>query len=89
MAVPTAAYAGQTTGPESRRGPRASELWNITGDTSVDGDAVAFTPRFIRRPQLVVGAVSWAISGQTVTVTLMAALAAAEVISIEVVGYPA
>lgn len=89
MAVPTAAFAGLTTGPESRSGPRESEFWDITGNTSVDGDSVAFSTRFMKRPQKVIGAVSWAISGQTVTVTLMAALAAAEVITIEVVGYPA
>lgn len=88
MAVPTAAYAGLKTGGESRRSPRASELWSITGDTSSDGDSVAFTTK-MKKPQLVVGAVSWAISNQTVTVTLMAALAAAEVLSIEVVGYTA
>jgi hypothetical protein len=89
MAVPTAAYAGLTTGGESRKSPRVSEFWNITGNTSVDGDSVALTPQNIKRPQLVIGAVSYAISGTTVTVTLMAALAAAEVIAIEVVGYPA
>lgn len=88
MAVPTAAYAGLRTGFESRRSPRASEIWTITGDTSSDGDAVAITTR-MKKPKLVIGAVSWAISGQVVTVTLMAALAAAEVLSIEIVGYPA
>lgn len=89
MAAPTAAYAGQPTGGESRRGPRMSEIWTITGDTSVDGDSVAFKTRFMKRPELVIGAVSWAIAGQEVTVTLLAALAAAEVISIEVLGRPA
>lgn len=89
MAVPIATFAGLTTGTESRRSPRASELWDITGDTSSDGDAVAFTTRNVLKPQKVIGAVSWAVSGQTVTVTLMAALAALEVITIEVVGYPA
>ena len=86
MAVPTAAYAGLTTGWESRRSPRASEIWNITGDTSSDGDSVAITTK-MKKPKLVIGSVSWAISGQVVTVTLMAALAASEVISIEIVGY--
>lgn len=88
MAVPTAAFAGVATGWESRRSPRASELWNVTGDTSSDGDSVAITTR-MHKPQLVIGAVSWSISGQVVTVSLLAALAAAEVISIEIVGYPA
>lgn len=89
MAVPIASFAGLTTGTESRRSPRASELWDITGDTSSDGDQVAFTARNILKPQKVVGAVSYSISGQVVTVTLITALAALEVITIEVVGYPA
>ncbi len=88
MAVPTAAFAGAGSGPESRRSPRQSELWKVIGDTSSDGDAVAITTRYMKRPQFVVGAVSWAISGQVVTVTLITALAAAEVIGIEIVGYP-
>lgn len=89
MAVPTAAFAGAGSGAESRRSPRVSEIWTITGDTSVATNAVAITPRFIKKPQLVIGAVSWTISGQVVTVALLAALAAAETISIEIVGYPA
>lgn len=88
MAAPTAAFAGAGSGQESRRSPRISELWNVTGNTSSDGDSVAITTRYIKSPQLVVGAVSYAISGQVVTVTLMAALAAAEVIGIEIVGRP-
>lgn len=89
MAVPTATFAGLTTGTESRRSPRASELWDITGDTSSDGDQVTFTARNILKPQKVIGAVSYTISGQSVTITLITALAAAEVITIEVVGFPA
>lgn len=88
MAVPTAAFAGAGSGAESRRSPRVSEFWNVTGDTSSDGDTVAITTR-MKRPQLVHGAVSWAISGQVVTAKLITALAAAEVITIEIVGYPA
>lgn len=88
MAAPTAAFAGAGSGPESRRSPRMSELWNVTGNTSVDGDSVAITTRYIKSPQLVIGAVSYSISGQVVTVTLMAALAASEVIGIEIVGRP-
>lgn len=89
MAIPTATYAGQPTGGESRRGPRMSEIWDITGDTSVDGDSVAFKTRFMKRPEKVIGAVSATFSGQEVTVTLLAALAAGEVLTIEVLGRPA
>lgn len=88
MAAPTAAFAGAGSGLESRRSPRASEIWNITGNTSADGDTVAITTRQVKIPQLVIGAVSWSITGQVVTCTLMAALAASEVISVEIVGYP-
>jgi hypothetical protein len=87
MAVPTAAYAGQSTGGEGRRGPRGSELWDITGHTSVDGDQATFTTRFIKGPQKVIGAVSATVSGQSVTITLLAALAEGEILTIEVVGY--
>jgi hypothetical protein len=65
-----------------------SELWDITGNTSVDGDSVAFNTRHIKRPEKVIGAVSWAVSGQQVTVTLLAGLAAGEVLTIEVLGLP-
>lgn len=88
MASPTAAFAGAGSGPESRRSPRISELWNITGDTSADGNTVAITTRYIHSPQIVMGAVSYSVSGRVVTCTLMAALAAAEVIGIEIVGLP-
>lgn len=88
MAVPTAAFAGLKTGFESRRSPRASEIWTVTGNTSVAADTVAITTR-MKKPALVIGAVSWTISGNVVTVALLAALAASETISIEIVGLPA
>jgi hypothetical protein len=47
---------------------------------------VAITTRMLK-PQLVIGAVSWAVSGQVATCTLITALAAAESISVEIVGY--
>lgn len=89
MAAPSATFAGAGSGPESRRSPRQSELWKITGNTSSDGDSVAITTKYMKRPQFVIGAVSYAISGQVVTCTLMAALANGEVIGIEIVGLPA
>jgi hypothetical protein len=88
MAIPTATWAGLKSGTESRRSPRASELWNLTGNTSVAGDAVAFTPNMMKKPKLVLGAVSWSIVGNVVTVALLGALAAGQVITVEVVGYP-
>jgi hypothetical protein len=88
MATPTAAWAGLKSGTESRRSPRASEFWNITGNTSVAGDVVAFTPMMMKKPKLVAGAVSWSIVGNLVTVALLGALAAGQVVTVEVVGYP-
>jgi len=91
MAVPTATFAGLTTGFESRRSPRASEIWKLTGGSggSSDGDAVAFDTR-MRKPTLVIGAASvTSISGRTVTLAIITALAEGEIIYIEVVGLPA
>lgn len=90
MAVPTTAFAGAGSGPESRRSPRMSELWTVTGGSggSADGDTQTITTRYIKSPQLVIGAVSYTISGQVVTITLITALAAAEVLAVEVVGRP-
>jgi hypothetical protein len=84
MAAPTAEFIDTIP----RRGPRMSELWDIIGDTSVDGDTVAFKTQRMKRPQKVIGAVSATFSGQEVTVTLLAALAAGERLSIEVLGRP-
>lgn len=88
MAVPTATFGGLTTGSESRRSPRASELWVITGGSggSSDGDQVAITTR-MKKPQRVVGGVSRSISGQVVTVTLITALAEGEILDIDITGY--
>ena len=91
MAVPTASFAGNGTGSESRRSSRASEIWKLTGGSggSSDGDAVALVTRNMKRPALVVGAASvTSISGQTVTLALITALAEGEIIYVEVMGLP-
>jgi hypothetical protein len=88
MAAPTAALSANQPGPAPGPNGLLSEDWDITGDTSVDGDTVAIVSRFFARPQRVEGAVSWAISGQTVTCKLMAALAASEVITVRIFGFP-
>ena len=77
-------------GSESRRSSRASEIWTVTGGTggSSDGDTGTITP-MMKKPKHVIGAVSYSISGQTVTVAAIAALAEGEVIAVEVIGYPA
>ena len=91
MAVPTATFAGNATGSESRRSSRASEIWKLTGGSggSADGDAVAITTRHMKRPALVVGAVSvTSIAAQVVTVALITALAEGEIIYVEIMGLP-
>lgn len=88
MAAPAATFIGVNS--ESRHSPRVSELWKIVGGAgnSVDGDTCAIIARNMKRPQIVIGNVSYAISGQTVTAKLMEGLAASEVIVVEVVGLP-
>lgn len=84
------AFAGAGGGGESRRSPRASEIWTVTGGGggSADGDTGTITPRYMKRPQAIVGAVSFTISGQVVTITSITALADGEVLAVEVLGYP-
>ena len=92
MAVPIAAFAGAGSGLESRRGPRASEIWELTGGAggSAAQDAVAITTRHIKRPDLVIGAASvTSISGKVVTLAILTALLEGEVIYVEIVGRPA
>lgn len=90
MAAPSATFVGAGSGPESRRSPRMSELWKIVGGSggSVDGDTCSILARYMNRPQIVIGNVSYTVSGQTVTAKLMTALADSEVITVDVVGSP-
>jgi len=76
------------SGSESRKSPEQSELWSITGGSggSADGDTGTCTTR-MRKPQKVIGAVSYTISGNVVTVTSISALGDGEVIAIEIIGY--
>ena len=82
------AFAGGKTIWESRRSSRASEIWTVTGDTSSDGDTGTIKTN-MKRPQVLIGPVSYSISGQTVTVTAITALAASEVVAVEIIGLPA
>lgn len=89
MAVPVATFAGAGSGMESRRGPRSSEIWKLTGGAggSTAQDAVAITTRYIKRPVIAIGAVSvTSVSSQTITLAILTALLAGEVIYVEVVG---
>lgn len=81
---PTSGY----TGPEGTRGPRAQEFYDIGASSNASaGDTVAFTTA-MKRPQQVVGAYQYAISGQTVTLTAMFAQTTAQVLAVTVIGLP-
>lgn len=81
---PTSGY----TGPESRRSNRASELYEIgASSNAAAGDTVAFKT-VMKRPQQVVGAYQYSVNGQEVTLTAMFAQTTAQVLAVEVIGYP-
>jgi hypothetical protein len=75
------------SGWESRKTSRLSEIWTVTGGGggSADGDTGTITT-YMKRPQAVIGAVSYTISGQAVTVTAITALGDGEVLAVEVIG---
>lgn len=88
MANPTAAPLQITNvGGQSRKGPFISELWILTGSASGIGTTVAITPRFIKTPIGVIGPVGYAISGQVVTLTLLADLTSQTTV-VEIIGRP-
>lgn len=76
------------TGPQSRRGPWASELFDIGASSNASaGDTVAFKTA-MKQPKMVVGAYQYSISGQTVTLTAMFGQTTAQVLGVEVLGLP-
>lgn len=88
MANPTAAPLPPTgTGGLNRRGPFISEMWVLTGVSSVATNTVAITPRHIKVPVGAVGPVSYGISGQVITLTLLADLGTGLTI-VEILGRP-
>ena len=89
MADVITAFAGtSSTNWESRRSPRVSELWTVTGGSggSADGSAGSIVTR-MSKPQVLIGGVSYTISSNTVSLTTITALADGEVIAVEIVGY--
>lgn len=88
MADVVTAFVGASGGWESRRSPRVSELWSVTGGSggSADGSAGSITTR-MNKPQVLVGAVSYTISANVLTLTTITALAEGEVIAVEIIGY--
>jgi hypothetical protein len=88
MAAPTAApLETGGTGGQNRRGPFLSELWVITGVTSVATNTVAITPRFIKNPVGIIGPVGYSVSGQVITAQLLTDLGT-QTILVEIVGRP-
>jgi hypothetical protein len=77
------------SGLESRRGPRASRIMQVTADAggAADGDtSAAFKVRGIRRPSAVIGPFAAAFNGEEITLTAITALADTEIVYIEVLG---
>lgn len=86
MAVPTAAPLETSgTGGQNRKGPFISELWVLTGVTSVATDQVAVTPRYIKTPVGALGAVGYTISGQVITLQLLTDIGTQKLI-VEIIG---
>lgn len=74
------------TGPESRRSPRQSEIYDIGASSNASaGDTVAITT-LMKRPETVVGAYQYSISGQVVTLTAMFSQTTSQVLGIEILG---
>lgn len=79
---------GKYTGPESRRSNRASEIYEIGASSNASaGDTVVFKS-VMKRPQQVVGAFDYVISGQQITLTALFSQSTAQHLAIEVIGYP-
>jgi len=87
MAIAAAIVANQQ-GPTPLGDGRLRELWSVTGSTGVDGDNTTITPKFITKPEAVLGgAFGVSISGNVITVTSLFALDNASVY-VEVIGMP-
>lgn len=88
MAAPTAApLEAKGTGGTNRRGPFLSELYVITGVTSVATDTVAITPRYIKTPVGAIGPVGFSVSGQVITLQLLTDIGT-QTLLVEIVGRP-
>lgn len=69
-----------------RRGSYVSEIWKATGSSTAIGDTGALTPH-MKKPLGVIGAFSWTISGQVITLTSLGTLGSG-IASVEVYGLP-
>lgn len=82
---PTSGY----TGGESRRSGRVSEIYEITATS--DAAAADTTPAFktaMKRPEQVIGAYSYVITGQSIVLEAMFAQTTVQKLSVEVIGRP-
>lgn len=85
----TATLKGPTskfTGYEGRKSNRVSEIYDIGASSNASaGDTVAITTK-MGRPQQVIGAYSFTISGKVVTLEAMFAQTTAQVLAVEIIG---
>jgi hypothetical protein len=83
---PTSGY----TGPESRRSGRASEIFEITATSNAAaGDTTPAFRTAMKRPQQVVGAYNYTITGNSIVLEAMFAQTTAQKLSVEIIGLPA
>lgn len=81
---PTSGY----TGSESRDTPRVSEIFEIGASSNASaGDTVAITTA-MKSPQQVIGAYSYTISGNVVTLEAMFAQTTIQKLAVEIIGLP-
>lgn len=71
MANPTAELRPFQPGPSPSDNGRIYEDVLLTGDSSVAGDFVDYTTKFVKQPDAVGGPVSSTFAGQVVSMTLM------------------
>lgn len=81
---PTSGYTGSERGRN-----RASEIFEIGASSNASaGDTVVFKTA-MKRPQQVVGAYQYEISGNEITLTAMFAQTTTQKLAVEVIGLPA
>lgn len=82
---PTPGY----TGPESRNSPRASEIYEITATSNAAaGDTTPAFKTAMKRPQQVIGAYDYTITGNSIVLTALFAQTTAQKLAVEVIGLP-
>ena len=86
-----AAAGDPSTGPESRKSGRMSEIFKITSAAASVNDTGTLTTNWIKHIEAIIGPVTWLIADldkATATVKTAVAIGSTEVAHIEVIGQP-